>query len=612
MKNMRLSEKINITSFKRLAALLLVLVMLVGMIGCKKDPNKDTNSSNSSNQSQSDNANSSDAPSDNTSSDGTSTDGTSSDTFTDSNIDNNYGYGDTTSDTSSDKSESSSNTSTGTASVNPLKGNITVEYEYEAGTSRTDAEEIEHSIDPAGYNKGYVGYREADRIKRRDEILNTPNTLDLYDVKGTVYYVSTKGSDANDGLSPKTPIQTLFAVDALVLKPGDAVLFERGSLWRLTENLACKSGVIYGSYGEGRKPMIFGSPKNFAQEIWKPANKKNVWKMTYIYAYPGGMFFNEGKEIGYLKLGLRDLNKNTDFYLDTETSTLYLYCDKGNPSNVWKSIEVSQTFTCVKFGNGNDGTVFDNFTIRYCGTHSISAGYANRNMTVTNCEIGYNGGAWTGGEPGTNRYGNSVESWCGGYGFTVNNCWIYQNFDTAASPQGNDSKKSGDYANISVSNNLFEYNNADLEFWDGPGESGMAYFINTVCDNNIHRFTALGWGTRTDDGGVRGIDGLIFGGMSLGQLKSFSFSNNIIDCPGTHMYKFGIVSYDEYKKFKRVGNVFYLRQSLRWTTALTSRAMVWTDKDTQITENWSASTEAETIKAFKEFEPNATVYWYKN
>lgn len=602
MKNMKLSEKMTMKNFKRIAALLIVLVMLVGMIGCKKDT-QGGSSTPSTNSSQTNEGNSS-TPSENISSEETPSDEVVSDDVT-SDVTGDNNYGDTSSDEVPDSKPSS------TASVNPLKGDITVEYEYESGTSRTDAGEIEHSIDPAGYEKGLVGYREEDRIKRRDEILNTPNTEELYDIKGTKYYVSTKGNDSNDGKSPKTPIQSLFAIDTLDLKPGDAVLFERGSLWRLTENLACKSGVIYGSYGEGRKPMIFGSAKNFAQEVWKPSNKKNVWQLTYMYAFPGGMFFDEGKQIGYEKLGLRDLKKNTDFYLNTETSTLYLYCDKGNPSNVWKSIEVSQSFICIKFANGAEGTVFDNITIRYCGTHSISASWANKNMTVTNCEIGYNGGAWTGGEPGSNRYGNSIESWCGGYGYTTNHNWIYQNFDTATSPQGNNSKRFGDYVNISCSNNLFEYNNADLEFWDGSGESGMALF-DLVCDNNIHRFTALGWGTRSDDGGIRGIDGLIFGGLELGQLKRFSFSNNIIDCPGTHMYKFGIQSYKEYQNFKRVGNEFYIRQSIRWTTALISRAFVWTDKDTQITTNWSASDKNGTIKAFKEFEPNATVHWYKN
>ena len=605
---MMLSEKMNITNLKRVAALLLVLIMLVGMIGCKKDVVKDNSSNNSSTQSQSNNDNSSQATPSTESSDVVSDDVSSNNTSTDNNPDNNINN----STVSNSKPESSKPTS-GNTSLDPLKGNISVNYNYKAGTSRSDAEEIQHSIDPAGNEKGLVGYREKDRLERRDEILNTPNTLEIYDVKGTIYYVSTKGSDVNDGLSPETPIQTLFAIDTLPLQPGDAVLFERGSLWRLTENLVCKSGVTYGSYGEGRKPMIFASPKNFAQENWKPSNKKNVWQITYMYAYPGGVFFDEGKEIGYEKQGLRDLKSNTDFYCNTDTATLYIYCDKGNPSKVWKSIEVSQSAICIKFGNGSDGIVFDNFTIRYCGIHSVHASYANRNMTVTNCEIGFNGGGWQGGLPGqggTGRYGNSVESWCGGYGFTVNHCWIYQNFDTAASPQGNNSKQFGDYANISISNNLFEYNNADLEFWDGAGASGMALFINTVCDNNIHRFTGLGWGTRATDGGIRGIDGLIFGGFALGQNKGFSFSNNIIDCPGTHMYKFGNESYEDYKNFKRVGNVFYINQSMRWTTALTSRAMHWKDENTMVKDNYAASTKTEAVKAFAEFEPGAKVYWY--
>ena len=635
MEKMRLSEKMNITNFKRVAALLLVLMMLVGMIGCKKDVVKDNSSNNSSTQSQSNNDNSSqatpstessDVVSNDSSSDNTSNDNITSDVVTDNtpsdnnsldtstNNSSNNSSNNTSNNTNSDTKPESNKPTGGNSSISHLQGNISVEYEVEEGVDRLDSDEITPSIDPAGYEKGLVGYCEDERLKRRDEILNTPNTLELYDIKGTVYYISTKGNDNNDGLSPETPIQTLFAIDSLPLQAGDAVLFERGCIWRLTETLVLKSGVTFGSYGEGRKPMILGSAMNFAREKWEPANKKNVWKITYIYAYPGGIFFDEGKEIGYQKRGLRDLKSNTDYYCNPDNATLYIYCDKGNPSKAWRSIEVSQMFHGITIANGSKGSVVDNIALRYTGIHGIRGAAGCENMTITNCEIGFNGGGWQGGLPGQGgytRYGNSVESWLGGYGFTINHNWIYQNFDTGVSPQGQDSKKYGpDYENISICDSLFEYNNGDLEFWDTPGSSGMCLFINTLCDNNIHRFTALGWGTRANDGGIRGIDGLIFGSMALGQLKSMSFSNNIIDCPGTHMYKFGIASYGEYQNFKRVGNVFHIKQSYRWTTALISRPMVWKDEKTLVSD-YAASTKSETLKAFAEFEPNATVHWYK-
>ena len=61
------------------------------------------------------------------------------------------------------------------------------------------------------------------------DILNAPSS---YAVKGTVYYVSQDGSDANDGLSEKTPFKTLDKVNSVEFKRGDVVLFRRGDLWR--------------------------------------------------------------------------------------------------------------------------------------------------------------------------------------------------------------------------------------------------------------------------------------------------------------------------------------------------------------------------------------------
>ncbi len=577
MKNMKLSN--GMTGLKRVIALLLVLMMLVAAIGCDGDDKQGTSSGNlSSNQSSSQNDSSPDASLDDSS------------------------------EETSDEESSSAPTGT-TGKIDPLKGDINVEFEYKSG-SRADANEITPAVDPAGYNKGFVGYAEKERLERRNEILNTPNTEKLYDIKGTKFYVSTKGSDTNDGLSPETAIQSLAAIDTLTIQAGDAVLFERGCIWRLTETLELKSGVIYGSYGKGAKPTFFGSPKNFAQENWKPSNKKNVWQMNYMYAPPGGMHFNEGKEIGYLKLGLRDLKKNTDFYLNEETATLYLYCDDGNPSEKWEFIETSQQGVSIKAQNSSRGTIVDNFRVRYMGIHSIHSSYAAKNFTVTNCEIGYNGGGGNATKGGT-RYGNSIESWCGGYGFTTNHNWIYQNFDTAISPQGSTGNRYGNYENQSISDNLFEYNNCDIESWHRDDDGiGNALYINCKYDNNIHRFTNHGWGTRADDGGIRGIDGVQYGGFKVGQVKSISWSNNIIDCPGMQVFKLGINDYNSYKNFVRNGNVYHFKKSLRRNNTIVASTFYWASEDAKPIGSYTASKESEIIKVFKEIEPSAKVYWH--
>jgi len=80
---------------------------------------------------------------------------------------------------------------------------------------------------------------------------------------GTVYYVSPKGNDANDGTSPSNPWKTLDKVDKTALQPGDTVVFQRGGAWR--ESLFANSSgkpdapITYDAYGSGAKPIFYGS-----------------------------------------------------------------------------------------------------------------------------------------------------------------------------------------------------------------------------------------------------------------------------------------------------------------------------------------------------------------
>ena len=79
----------------------------------------------------------------------------------------------------------------------------------------------------------------------------------------TLFYVSPRGNDSNDGRSPSAPIKTLTALDQLDLPAGSEVLFERGGIWRGRIN--ARSGVTYSSYGSGDKPRIYGSPLDGAK-----------------------------------------------------------------------------------------------------------------------------------------------------------------------------------------------------------------------------------------------------------------------------------------------------------------------------------------------------------
>ena len=71
------------------------------------------------------------------------------------------------------------------------------------------------------------------------------------------YVDATGGNDANSGRSPADAWQTIGKANAGGLRAGDRCLFKRGEVWTGTRITAI-SGVTYGTYGSGAKPVIDG------------------------------------------------------------------------------------------------------------------------------------------------------------------------------------------------------------------------------------------------------------------------------------------------------------------------------------------------------------------
>lgn len=94
--------------------------------------------------------------------------------------------------------------------------------------------------------------------------LAAPEPIESYQSPGhTTYYVSmSDGDDANDGLSPQTPWQTIAKVNAATFAPGDRLLFKSGDVWngdilRLSGSGAAGEPIVVASYGDAAaKPYI--------------------------------------------------------------------------------------------------------------------------------------------------------------------------------------------------------------------------------------------------------------------------------------------------------------------------------------------------------------------
>jgi len=458
----------------------------------------------------------------------------------------------------------------------------------------------------ANLGQTFDGFAQNEANALRKKILNSKNTDELYEVVGVKYYISAEGDDNNDGYTPEKPIKTLERLNQIYLCPGDAVLFKRGDVFRFGETVKLKSNVIYGCYGEGVKPRIYGSPENYAQNDKWETETANVWKIPLTCDEACGLVINHSEIIGVKKIDdVSALKQNGDYLHDTEKGVFYLYCDQGNLCEVYKDIEIMPSTNILAAGVNKEKIVVDNLCIKYSSGFGITSTNTKNGFTVTNCEFGFLGGKWVNAQTKKLRYGNAVELWNGGKNVKIENNWFYQTYDSALSWQGN---LGADYINISFSGNLFEYNNGDIEFFDRNG----AKLENFVMKDNIMRFTSMGWGTRKNDGGIRGIEGCVravtgFRGKPelAMDVRSVLFENNIIDCPARQIINWNIEP-EHLKNVKATGTKLYVKGSLR-TLEPCLQGLQQSANDKY--DGRFAVGEKQLKEMFTRFEPKAEIYW---
>ncbi len=340
--------------------------------------------------------------------------------------------------------------------------------------------------------------------ERKQQILNSETDIN---VTGRSYYVSSEGDDKNDGLSPETPWATLERVrkakENKKLKPGDAVLFRRGDLWRGT--LYCADGVTYSAYGAGEKPRIYGSPENgTGEEKWileYEEGEKKIWRFYKEITDCGNIVLNDGETCAFrvfsywngkkavcmdnmeeefnITQKLNDMQFYSTFstknvpkrnnaggvsiYKMNTSGPLYLRCDAGNPGKLYRSIEF-QASTDPKEGymgivECTKDNVIDNLCIYYRNTIGINRGTKGSNITVQNCEIG-----WIGGSTHALHYGDDelyipVAGECvrlEGNNNAIRNCYVHDAFDGGITFEFDFSNGEKPYFGMTAEDNLIE------------------------------------------------------------------------------------------------------------------------------------------------------------
>ena len=98
-----------------------------------------------------------------------------------------------------------------------------------------------------------------------------------------VYVSSSLGDDANDGLSPASPVKTLDRGESLLRdRSGDQMLLNRGDVWRETLGEWDKSGrnaqqpIVIGAYGVGPRPRLDTGTRTAFSIMSESADVKHV------------------------------------------------------------------------------------------------------------------------------------------------------------------------------------------------------------------------------------------------------------------------------------------------------------------------------------------------
>ena len=220
------------------------------------------------------------------------------------------------------------------------------------------------------------------------------------------YFVSScNGSEANDGLAASSAVDSWRRLSP---RPGDTILFERGSSFR--ETIVSPDGepgrpVTWGAYGSGSAPAFYGSVDLSDPAIWE-SEGRNVWRCTRaLEGEVANLVFDDGREYGVLAWKREDMFKpghwhftHVGFLKDERvkravagtTPALYLY-SHGNPGERWRSIECSLRGGSSFIATGRRHIVVENIAFLYAPVTAFTVA-DGEDITIRGCLFKGTGG----------------------------------------------------------------------------------------------------------------------------------------------------------------------------------------------------------------------------
>lgn len=312
----------------------------------------------------------------------------------------------------------------------------------------------------------------------------------------TTYYVDNNmGNDLNTGFSPSTPWQTLTKVNSFLFSANDSVLFVRNGVWRgqlIPQSGSIEGYITYSDYGLGAKPLLLGSVNKSATSDWI-SEGGNIWRCTVIFSTDiGNLIFNNATSFGIKKWSQPNLLAQGDYWYDLISGNLKVF-STVNPASFYSDIECAQRNHIINQQNVSYA-VFTNLSLKYGAAHGFGGGNTNH-LIIRACEISYIGGGDLNQDGSNIRFGNGIEFWANAHDNTVEQCKIWEIYDTGLSNQNS--------GNIVQQYNIYYKNNiiyncalASFEYWNKPASSTTTniHFENNTCVN-----AGCGWGTQRPD-----------------------------------------------------------------------------------------------------------------
>ncbi len=201
--------------------------------------------------------------------------------------------------------------------------------------------------------------------------------------QANTYFVSNNGNDANSGLSPDAPWQTVARVNASSFHPGDTVLFQRGSQWY--ESLDAPSSgaagnpITFADYGTGAKPKFWGSV------VLNNASFQSIGNGNYRYPIPVPVYFVLANH-AFFNYSNGQFAGDVAGSWSYDGTYLYLNSPNANPSTdgeVYTAVERDD----VIYSNYQSHLVFTNLVTDESVRLDDNGGYGFRIMGSTDVQL---------------------------------------------------------------------------------------------------------------------------------------------------------------------------------------------------------------------------------